>query len=246
MAPNTCTCGGPNRSRRAESAACTSSWYLTPASRMVLVTAESVGPKNVASRLASHTLCCCADCSVSLAIADKMWSLSASDDAFFPFPFPLGLAFSFAGAVVGTILSAASGSSSVRRFFPPSIPEGTDEATLSCHPDVVVALRYDASSSMSQNTGVFGTPEELDFWAWQRQVVSAREAEKLCRVRAPLVTDPPLKLMILAPRANDVCVQAALSGTVSVFVTTNKMVDGRGPAGKYRAAVWARIESDPS
>ena len=82
-----------------------------------------------------------------------------------------GLAFSFAEAAFGTDPSAASGSSSVRRFFPPSFPEGTDEATLSCHPDVVVALGDDASSSMRQNTGVFGTPEELDLWTWQGQVV---------------------------------------------------------------------------
>ena len=104
----------------------------------------------------------------------------------------------------------------------------------------------DASSSMCQNTGVFGTPEELDLGTWYRQVVRTSVVEKLCQVRAPLATDPALELLILHPCANDVCAQAALSGTLAAFVSPNQVVDGRGTAGKYRAAVWASTESDPS
>ena len=220
MAPNTCTCGGPDCSRGVESAACTSLWYRTPASRMVVVIAESVGPHSVLLR----------DCNVSLAIADVMWSSSASDDAATPLPSPF-LGFLLRGSCLRSRCVCSFRLLVRASLLPPSLPDGTDEATLSClmwsWRLLLMRLR-----ACVKDTGVFGTLEELDLGTWHRQVVRTRVVEKLCWVRAPLVTDPALKLMILPPCADDVCVWAALSGTAAAFVRSESSGEWLWPCWK--------------
>ena len=103
-------------------------------------------------------------------MAEIMGSSAVPGDADFPF---LPCLPSLEQLSEGLFL-ASSGTVSVRRFFSLSLPEDTDEAALSCHPDEIVAIADDASSgTWRRNRSVFDAPEELDRGMWRRKVVRA-------------------------------------------------------------------------